>query len=257
VRPGTTAFSGGRRQAAELVLPLYDLMKRRVLASRVIHTDDTPVEVLDPSLPHTRTGRFWTYVGDRSHPYVVYDYTPSRKRDGPAEFLNEYEGYLQADAFGGYDGIYTGSAGKIIEVGCWAHARRKFFEAKETAPAPSHEALARIGQLYTLERQAQEAQLSATQIQSLRQEKSLPLLASFRPCWMPCAIRHCPKVPSAQQRATRSTIGCQLTGPILDVIKLLNETKRLGRQYRMRQARFVELAPRMGQAATCANVWAA
>jgi transposase len=174
---------GWMRQSAELVLPLYKLMQRRVLASRVIHTDDTPVEVLDPSLPHTRTGRFWAYVGDRRNPYVVYDYTPSRKRDGPAEFLKDYQGYLQADAFGGYDGIYTGSAGKIIEVGCWAHARRKFFEAKETASQPAHEALARIGQLYALERQAQEAQLGPEQIQSLRQEKSLPLLVSFRP-WL-------------------------------------------------------------------------
>ena len=174
---------GWMRQSAELVLPLYQLMKRRVLASRVIHTDDTPVEVLDPSLPHTRTGRFWAYVGDGQNPYVVYDYTPSRKRDGPAEFLKGYEGYLQADAFGGYDGIYTGSGGKIIEVGCWAHARRKFFEAKETAPAPAHEALARIGQLYTLERQAREVQLGAAQIRSLRQEKSLPLLTSFCP-WL-------------------------------------------------------------------------
>jgi transposase len=174
---------GWMRQSAELVLPLYELMKRRVLASRVIHTDDTPVEVLDPSLPHTRTGRFWAYVGDRRNPYVVYDYTPSRKRDGPAEFLKGYEGYLQADAFGGYDGIYTGSGGKIIEVGCWAHARRKFFEAKETAPAPAHEALARIGQLYALERQAQDAQLAPEQIQWLRQERALPLLVSLRP-WL-------------------------------------------------------------------------
>lgn len=178
-----STMCGWMRQAAELVVPLYELMKRRVLASRVIHTDDTPVEVLDPSLPHTRTGRFWAYVGDCRNPYVVYDYTPSRKRDGPAAFLKEYQGYLQADAFGGYDGIYTGSAGKIIEVGCWAHARRKFFEAKETAPAPAHEALARIGQLYTLERQAQEAQLAPVQIHSLRQEKSLPLLTAFRP-WL-------------------------------------------------------------------------
>ena len=137
-------------QSAELLLPLYELMRRRVLASRVIHTDDTPVEVLDASLPHTRTGRFWVYVGDRRQPYVVYDYAPSRKRDGPAEFLKDYEGYLQADAFGGYDGIYAGSGGKIVEVGCWAHARRKFFEAKETAPRAAHEALARIGQLYAL-----------------------------------------------------------------------------------------------------------
>ncbi len=181
---------GWMRQSAELVLPLYGLMKRRVLASRVIHTDDTPVEVLDASLPHTRTGRFWVYVGDVRHPYVVYDYTPSRKRDGPVEFLRGYQGYLQADAFGGYDGIYTGSAGKIIEVGCWAHARRKFFEAKETASRAAHEALARIGQLYALERELTElcagdwSQLAtperAGRIAAARQEHALPKLATLR-----------------------------------------------------------------------------
>jgi transposase len=171
---------GWMKQSAELLVPLYELFRRRVLASRVIHTDDTPVPVLDASLPHTRTGRFWVYVGDRRHPYVVYDYTPSRKRDGPAEFLKGYEGYLQADAFGGYDGIYTGSQGKIREVGCWAHARRKFFEAKETASRLAHEALVRIGELYALERQAQEAELSAEEIRGVRQEQALPKLAAFR-----------------------------------------------------------------------------
>jgi transposase len=181
---------GWMRQAAELVLPLYELMKRRVLASRVIHTDDTPVEVLDPSLPHTRTGRFWVYVGDVRNPYVVYDFTPSRKRDGPAAFLKDFQGYLQADAFGGYDGIYTGSVGKIIEVGCWAHARRKFFEAKETASQPAHEALARIGQLYALERELTEwsaregNQLTvperAARIAAARQEHALPKLTALR-----------------------------------------------------------------------------
>ena len=60
------------------MLPLYELLKRRVLASPVIHTDDTSVEVLDATLPHTRTGRFWAYVGDLRNPYVVYDFTPSR-----------------------------------------------------------------------------------------------------------------------------------------------------------------------------------
>ncbi len=181
---------GWMRQSAELVLPLYDLLKRRVLASRVIHTDDTPVEVLDASLPHARTGRFWVYVGDVRHPYVVYDYTPSRKRDGPVEFLQGYAGYLQADAFGGYDGIFTGSAGKIIEVGCWAHARRKFFEAKETASRAAHEALARIGQLYTLERELTELCAGdwsplttperAARIAAARQEHALPKLTALR-----------------------------------------------------------------------------
>jgi len=72
------------RNTADLLEPLYALMVERVRRSRVIHTDDTPVPVLDPTLGHTRTGRFWVYCGDRENPYSVYDYTPSRGAPAPA-----------------------------------------------------------------------------------------------------------------------------------------------------------------------------
>ena len=88
------------------------------LGSLALHTDDTPVKVRDAWRKLKYTGRFWTYVGDGQHPLMVFDYTTSRKRDGPAEFLKNYRGYLQADAFGGYDGIYAGSNGRIVEAGC-------------------------------------------------------------------------------------------------------------------------------------------
>ena len=65
-----------------------------MLLSGVIHTDGTTVPVLDPTLPHTRTGRFWVYIGDVRHPYVIYDYTPRRTRDGPERFLEGFRGYL-------------------------------------------------------------------------------------------------------------------------------------------------------------------
>ena len=94
------------RRSAELLDPLFTMMKQRVLSSKAVQTDDTPVAVLDPDLPRTRTGRIWTYVGDDRHPYTVYHYTPNRTRDGPDEFLREFSGYLQADAYSGYDGIY-------------------------------------------------------------------------------------------------------------------------------------------------------
>ncbi len=74
-------------QTADLLEPLYRLMIERVCSSEAIHTDDTPVPVLDPTLPKTRTARFWVYCGDFRNPYSVYDYTTSRKRDGPADFL--------------------------------------------------------------------------------------------------------------------------------------------------------------------------
>ena len=63
-------------------------------------------------------GRFWAYIGDAEHPYSVYDFTVSRGRDGPAAFLKDYQGFLQADAYGGYDGIFLGSQEKIVEVAC-------------------------------------------------------------------------------------------------------------------------------------------
>jgi len=134
-------------------------MVNEVRSSTVIHTDDTPVKVQDRSRTQTRTGRFWVYLGDFQHPYTVFAYTPSRSRDGPMTFLRDWgkdeSVYLQADAFGGYDGIYAGEAGgRVAEVACWAHARRKFYDARKSDPAASGQALAHIRLLYDVEKQA-------------------------------------------------------------------------------------------------------
>ena len=126
-------------------------MAALVKASRKIHTDDTPVNMLDPGRGKTQTARFWVYVGDDEHPFTVFDFTPSRSRDGPEKFLKSFKGYLQADAFAGYDRMCGGK--EVIEVACWAHARRKFFEAKDT-DARAKEILVLIGELYAVEAQA-------------------------------------------------------------------------------------------------------
>ena len=104
-----------------MLSPLYQLLTEQVLGSKVVHTDDTPVPVLDPSRDTARQGRVCVYLGDADHSYTAFDYTPSRSRDGPARFLGEFAGYLQADAFGGYDGIYA--CGRVVEVVCRAHAQ--------------------------------------------------------------------------------------------------------------------------------------
>ena len=171
------------RQAAEALRPLYDVMVREVLASKVIHTDDTPVDVQDRRLDKTRTGRFWVYLGDRSHPQVVFDYTPNRGRDGPMSFLagwgEDTLRYLQADAFGGYDGIYAGNAGgTVVEVACWAHARRYFYNARKADHRNSAQALAYIKLLYEVERDA--ADLSPHERAAVRQERAAPILVEFR-----------------------------------------------------------------------------
>jgi transposase len=169
-----STLAGWMAGAAECLLPLQKLMVRRVLSGDVVGTDDTPVKVLDPELDHTRTGRFWAYVGDDRHRYAVYDYTPNHKRDGPQTFLKDYRGVLQADAFGGYDGIFLKSNGKILEAACCAHARRKFFDVRETAPALAHQALAFFNRLYAIEHDAET--LSPDARRALRQAQSVPIL---------------------------------------------------------------------------------
>jgi hypothetical protein len=182
-------------QLQQLLRPLYDLMVAQMLGSKVIHTDDTPVDVLDKRLKQTRTGRFWIYSGDADHPYDVFDYTPSRSRDGPMRFLKDWgkdeDRYLQADAFGGYDGIYAGQAGgRVIEVACMAHCRRKFHEARNSDHARAARALAHIRLLYDVEGQTQEQSaaqkdspnarsLSAIRLE-LRQALATPRLQQFK-----------------------------------------------------------------------------
>jgi transposase len=164
--------------AAELLRPLYTRLVEAVLHSQVLHTDDTPVPVLDDTRDTTRQGRMWVYLGDQAHPYTVFDYTPSRARDGPTRFLASYASYLQADAYGGYDGIYLDSGGRIAEVGCWAHARRKFFDARTTDPERGHAAIAWIRRLYDIEDAAKA--MSDADRAARRQEQARPLLTAFR-----------------------------------------------------------------------------
>ncbi len=122
-------------QCAQLLAPLYERLKRFVLASKVVGTDDTPVKVLDRKLPHARKGGIWPYVGDRNHVAAVYDYTATRERAGPEEFLKTYRGHLQADAYVAYDAFFTKAERGLVQVGCWAHARRHFHQALETDPS--------------------------------------------------------------------------------------------------------------------------
>jgi transposase len=148
----------------------------RIGTSTVFDTDDTPVPIQSPGAKQCRQGRIWCYLGDEANPYVVYDYTPSRARDGPARWLAGYRGYLQADAYGGYDGIYSG--GNVIEVACWAHARRKFYDAQDSDGRRAAQMLALVGELYALEREATNTHDAARLM--LRRERSVPVLARIK-----------------------------------------------------------------------------
>ena len=176
--------------AAELLRPLYQRQKELVLQSPVLWTDDTPVTMLTGGKDGSRQGRFWTYIG-KEYPYSVYDFTESRARDGPAQFLAGFQGYLHADAYGGYDHIYLGSNESIREVACWAHARRKFFEATSSSPREAHQILDWIGQLYDIEDRARE--LSDSARQALRKGEAEPVLDRIAVYLAQLASRALPK----------------------------------------------------------------
>jgi transposase len=170
-----STLCGWLAEAAEVLAPLYALLKARVLAAKVLHTDDTPIPVQDPARDHCRTGRLWAYVSTGG---IVYDATADRCRDGPLQFLHGFQGYLQCDAYAGYDELFRSSQGTVVEVACWAHARRKFVEAETTSPALAHEAVARIRTLYTIEHEAKD--LDVPERAALRQQKAKPLLVALK-----------------------------------------------------------------------------
>lgn len=162
---------------ATILLPLYEQMKNRVLQSKVIWTDDTPVKVQDREHEkNIREGRVWAYLGDQKNPFTVYDFTKSRKRDGPQKFLGDFSGYLQADAFAGYDCIYA--SGSVLEVACMAHARRKFYDSQSSDRRAADEVLALISRLYDIERDARTADNEARK--QARLKRAAPILHQIR-----------------------------------------------------------------------------
>lgn len=179
------------RDAAGLLDPIVRAIRDEVLASYKINTDDTPVPVLAKDRNQTRNGYLWVYIAPGGN--VVFDYTPSRSRDGPVAFLRGYEGYLQADAYSGYDTIFEDS--RVIEVGCWAHTRRRFYEARSTDNARCHEMLALIQQFYEIERRAKTDGLDPEAWNRLRQEGSKPIIDGIKERLDAWSIELLPKSP--------------------------------------------------------------
>ena len=185
---------------AELLAPLVKLMHRRILERcNVVGADETPIAMLDPGGGNnkTKTCYLWQYRGDDSAPYTVFDFRESRSREGPREMLGGYKNYLQCDAYSVYSSLGKESAFTL--VGCWAHARRKFVEAFEGGDKRAQEAITIIAELYAIEKSARELAKSddnfdANALQTLRAEKSTPVLAKLR-TWMDAQLAVAPKSP--------------------------------------------------------------
>ena len=170
-------------KVCHLLRPLDDALNRYVMDTNKLHTDDTPVPVLQPGRKTTKQGRLWGYLkdnraaGDTDAPAVWFTYTPDRKGSWPQDHLADYKGVLQADGYAGYKALYE--KGDIIEAACWAHVRRKFFEIDKVQPESfAGEVLKWIAELYKIESEIKG--LMPEERKSVRKARAGPILRALK-----------------------------------------------------------------------------
>ncbi len=185
--------------------PLAQAMKVALLSRTVLHADETPVPMLKPGLGHTHRAYLWSYGTTQFDPLplVVYDFAESRGGHHARAFLGGWSGKLVCDDFSGYKALFERG---VIEIGCMAHARRKFHDLHENQRSEiAAEALVFFGALYDIETEAREQQLDAIGRQRLRQARARPVADHLRK-WL---IRYRSKVPdgSATAKAIEYSLG--------------------------------------------------
>ena len=171
----------------QLLRPLINALHQHVFSARKLHADDTPIAVLAPGSGKTRQARLWVYArddrpsGGTQPPAVWFRYSPDRKGIHPQTHLKNFEGILQADAYAGYNEVYR--TGKVIQAGCWAHARRKFHDIHVHRPSDiTHHVLTQIGRLYEIEAGIRGSPPQTRQAE--RQDKSLPIVLALHEWFM-------------------------------------------------------------------------
>jgi transposase len=162
--------------------PLADRLSELLRQRQVLHADETPVKQLDPGAGKTKRAYLWSYRSndlDSGPPIVVFDYQSSRSGQHARDFLHGWQGSLMVDDYGGYKKMFaTDAQFEVAELGCWAHARRKFFDLQVSGSHPSaEEALRRIAKLYAVEEDARNMDHAARAAH--RQQNSLPILADM------------------------------------------------------------------------------
>ena len=174
---------------AYLLTPLADAIDTHVRLGTTLHADDTPVPVLDPGRGKTKTGRLWALLRDErpfssnAPPAVIYQYSSNRKSEWAQNLLNGCQGYLHADAYAGFNGLYTsdsnGNPPRFQEVACWAHARRKIYEVHVATQSPAAlDLLERISKLFAIEAECK-GQSSEERLR-VREKRCVPLLEELK-----------------------------------------------------------------------------
>jgi transposase len=165
-------------RAGALLSPIAAAMGQELLRGDYIQADETPVDV---QMHDGRGKNHQAYLWQYSRPAgpVLFDFRMGREREGPKRFLGNFNGILQSDGYGAYD--HVGGAG-IVHAACWAHARRKFFEALKVNPKDQSSIgiVAQIDELFAIDGQAREQGLIHPDRQVLRLQKARPLLEQIK-----------------------------------------------------------------------------
>lgn len=178
-----SSMAGWVGQCGVRLLPLVQAMTQHLLAQGVLHGDETPVKLLQPGLGKTHQAYVWAWrtsdlcTGDKA---VVFDFAKSRSGENARRMLQDYGGTLVVDDYSGYKATFR--EGRVIEAGCWAHARRKFFEAHKLNHSEiAKQALEWIAELYGIEREVKD--LDEEDRLAIRRSRSKPLLVEFK-AWL-------------------------------------------------------------------------
>ena len=174
----SSTISNWFANTSNLLKPLYDVLKKTVLQSSYIQVDESPIQVLTKDKPGgSHKGWMWVYHSPPDD-LIFFDYQQGRDQSGVKNILKNYSGTVQTDGYAVYNQLE--SRGEIRLAACMAHARRKFFEAKDEDPVVCNYVLSLIGQLYDNERYIREGNFSKEEILSLRQEKSAPIMKKLK-----------------------------------------------------------------------------
>lgn len=185
-------------KSADLLAPLVRRMHELILQSPKINTDDTAIPIKSKNRKgSTYNGYLWVYIDDKFN--VVFDFTPTRSRNGPLKFIGKgYKGYVQADAYSGYDELFRVSPAS--EVGCNAHARRKFEYALDSDPVRAAHLLTLWGRLYEIERRAKKDNYNNAQLLAARQQEAKPIFGEIKTALEQYHSEVLPKSPLAKAR---------------------------------------------------------
>jgi len=186
-----STIGGWFNATCNLLAPLYDALKGKIIEADYLMADETPIPVLTKDKPGaTHKGYHWVYY-DPVHRLVLFDYRKSRGREGPDELLKDFCGYLQTDGYTAYEHFEKHK--NITLLACMAHARRKFEHAQDNNPTLAGEALGMFRELYDIEERARITKLPAEELKSLRYLEAKPVLDKLESWLKEQVIKTLPK----------------------------------------------------------------